>query len=88
METDVKKEPLNLEDNLKSQIKINEEISKRLLSYIDEHPQTELFDLLYDASKNLKLSNVGIDVANEGLKAYKKLSEMRNSFTYLNKSKL
>tara|TARA_R110002012_G_scaffold122700_1_gene272884 strand:+ start:4341 stop:4601 length:261 start_codon:yes stop_codon:yes gene_type:complete len=71
----------SLEANFNQQIETNKEVSKRLLDYINANPQTDIFDLLFDASKALRMSNVSIDVANNGIKAFKNLSKLREELT-------
>jgi hypothetical protein len=69
----------NVREKLQTQLIDNVKSSDTILNYIEDNPNTPLLEMLFDATHNLRLSNLGIDIALSSMDFYDKFIEISNS---------
>ena len=67
-----------IKEKIKLQMESNIATSDKLLAYIQDNPQSPIIDLLFQASSDLRLSNVGLELSKEGVNIYDKIMDAVN----------
>ena len=67
-----------IKEKIKLQMESNIATSDKLLAYIQDNPQSPIIDLLFQASSDLRLSNVGLELSKEGVSIYDKIMDAVN----------
>lgn len=75
---DILNQSQNITEKIKLQMESNIATSDKLLAYIQENPQSPLAELLFQASSDLRLSNVGLELSKEGVNIYDKIMDAVN----------
>lgn len=75
---DILNQSQNITEKIKLQMESNIATSDKLLAYIQENPQSPVAELLFQASSDLRLSNVGLELSKEGVNIYDKIMDAVN----------
>ena len=67
-----------IKEKIKLQMESNISTSDKLLAYIQDNPQSPIVELLFQASSDLRLSNVGLELSKEGVNIYDKIMDAVN----------
>ena len=75
---DILNQSQNITEKIRIQIETNTKTSDKLLAYIQDNPLSPLSELLFQASSDLRLSNVGLELSSEGVNIYDKIMDAVN----------